>query len=67
MPSPPPSHPDPEIRAYIRRCGGYSAFAARHGITIRTAQRIFSGAAPCPESLRRQCLGPWIDEGGNQP
>lgn len=53
----PKPHPDPEIRAYIRRCGGYSAFAAQHGLSLRTAQRIFSGASLCPPAMREQILG----------
>lgn len=62
-----PTHPDPEIRAYIRRCGGYSAFAAKHGISTRTAQRIFSGACACPPKLRQEALAPQSDAEENRP
>lgn len=47
---------DPELRAAINRLGGYRAFAARFGLNPRTAERIFSGAKPCPPALRAQLL-----------
>lgn len=62
-----PAHPDPEIRAYIRRCGGYSAFAVKHGISLRSAQRIYSGASACPSRLRQEALSSQSDEPENRP
>ena len=50
------AHPDPEIRRYIERLGGVEAFAARHGIAPRNAQRIFSGQRPCPNRLRDEII-----------
>jgi hypothetical protein len=39
-----PSYPEfDDIRAYVRLIGGHIAFAERHNIDPRTAQRIYSG------------------------
>lgn len=48
--------PDPELRARINRLGGYAALAERFGLSPRTAERIFSGAKPCPPTLREEIL-----------
>ncbi len=41
----------PEIRAHIKRHGGYAAFAESRGINRRTAERYYSGALPAPAWL----------------
>jgi hypothetical protein len=48
--------PDPAIRAYIKGLGGPDAFAAKHGVSPRNAQRIYSGQRPCPNRLRDEIM-----------
>lgn len=43
---------DPAITAYIDRLGGPAAFAARHNLSLRNAERIHAGTRPCPNKLR---------------
>lgn len=53
MPPPPYTPQDKRfMREYIDSIGGINAFASRHRIALRTAQRIFSGTyAPSPNLL----------------
>ncbi len=42
--------PDPAVRAHIDRIG-IDTFATRYELNRRTAERIYSGAKPCPPRL----------------
>lgn len=53
----PPDDQHQAIRAYIRRLGGHEPFAERHGVNVRTAQRIYSGKALCPPGILAEALG----------
>lgn len=43
---------DPDVTAYIDRLGGPRAFAERHRLSLRNAERIHAGTRPCPNRLR---------------
>lgn len=42
----------PETLAHYFRQLGAEGLAARHGINLRTAQRLCAGKQPCPNRLR---------------
>ncbi|WP_343609293.1 hypothetical protein [Novosphingobium sp.] len=50
------NQPDPAIRAYIKRLGGPEAFATKHNLSVRNAQRIYNGKRPCPNRLRDEIM-----------
>ena len=54
---PPPYTPETKMfmRQYVDDIGGIGAFAARHNLDHRTAQRIYSGKYAPSESLVAEC------------
>lgn len=44
------------IRAHIEAVGGPAAFADRHALNPRTAERIYSGKAACPRGILSEIL-----------
>lgn len=50
------NQPDPAIRAYIKKLGGPEAFATKHNLSVRNAQRIYNGKRPCPNRLRDEIM-----------